>query len=57
VCAPANSAQPVHDRRLGSVGTPVRDVEVRIEGPDGQALPPEQDGEICVRGPVLMAGY
>jgi long-chain acyl-CoA synthetase len=51
------SAQPVGDRRLGSVGRPVRGVEVRVEGPDGRALLPGEDGEICVRGPVLMQGY
>jgi long-chain acyl-CoA synthetase len=51
------SAQPVDDRRLGSVGKPVRGVEVRIEGADGKDLPVGEDGEICVRGAVLMQGY
>lgn len=51
------SAQPVDDRRLGSVGKPVPGVEVRINGPEGEELPPGQDGEICVRGPILMTGY
>jgi long-chain acyl-CoA synthetase len=51
------SAQPPRERRLGSVGKPVPGVEVRIEGPDGQLLGPGEDGEICVRGPVLMQGY
>lgn len=51
------SAQPADDRRLGSVGKPVPGVEVRITGADGQVLPPGQDGEICVRGPLLMTGY
>ncbi len=51
------SAQPAAERRLGSVGKPVPGVEVRIEGPDGDELPAGEDGEICVRGPVLMTGY
>ena len=51
------SAQPATGRRLGSVGTPVEGVQVRIVAPDGTGLPAGQDGEICVRGPVLMTGY
>ena len=51
------SAQPKHERRVGSVGKPVPGVEVRITSPDGEALPPGEEGEICVRGPVLMTGY
>ncbi len=51
------STQPPEQRRLGSVGKPVPGVSVRIAGPDGTSLPPGQDGEICVRGPVLMTGY
>jgi len=51
------SAQPPDERRLGSVGKPVAGVTVRIAGADGADLPPGEDGEICVRGPVLMTGY
>ena len=51
------SAQPPTGRRLGSVGLPVAGVEVRVEGPEGDVLGPGEDGEICVRGPVLMQGY
>ena len=50
------SSQP-EQRRMGSVGKPVPGVEVRIELPDGTDAGPTEDGEICVRGPVLMQGY
>ena len=51
------SAQPNEQRRIGSVGKPVPGVEVRIEDADGNVLKAGEDGEICVRGPVLMTGY
>lgn len=51
------STPPNGERRIGSVGKPVPGVEVRIEMADGSAAEPGQDGEICVRGPVLMQGY
>jgi long-chain acyl-CoA synthetase len=44
-------------RRTGSVGKPVANVEVKIFGLDGQELPVGKDGEICVRGATVMAGY
>jgi acyl-CoA synthetase (AMP-forming)/AMP-acid ligase II len=31
--------------------------EVRIVDDDGRALPPGQEGEICVRGPAMSLGY
>jgi long-chain acyl-CoA synthetase len=51
------ATQPLEERRLGSVGRPVTGAEVRITGVEGETLPPGEDGEICVRGPVLMSGY
>ena len=51
------STQPNDERRMGSVGKPVQGVEVRIESAVGTVLGADEDGEICVRGPVLMTGY
>ena len=51
------STSPLGQVRAGSVGRPAPGAEVRIELPDGMAAEPGQDGEICVRGPVLMSGY
>ncbi len=45
--APLISVNPISDRRLGTVGKAVRNVEIRIA----------DDGEILVRGPNVMAGY
>ena len=50
------STPPRGQVRAGSVGRPAPGVEVRIERPDAAAAPGEE-GEICVRGPVLMSGY
>jgi len=51
------STSPRDQARVGSVGRPAPGVEVRIEQPDGTAAAPGEEGEICVRGPVLMTGY
>jgi long-chain acyl-CoA synthetase len=51
------STSPLGQARPGSVGRPAPGVEVRIELPDGSAAGTGNDGEICVRGPVLMSGY
>jgi long-chain acyl-CoA synthetase len=51
------STSPIGQARAGSVGRPAPGIEVRIELPDSSAAEPGQDGEICVRGPMLMSGY
>jgi long-chain acyl-CoA synthetase len=43
--------------RAGSVGKPAPGVEVRIALADSSPVAAGRDGEICVRGPVLMSGY
>jgi long-chain acyl-CoA synthetase len=51
------STSPAGGVRLGSVGRPAPGVEIRIERPDGTPAAAGQDGEICVRGPMVMSGY
>ncbi|MDO9524099.1 MAG: AMP-binding protein [Gemmobacter sp.] len=43
--------------KIGSVGRPLRFVELEIRNEDGQPVPPGQEGEICMRGPKVMAHY
>lgn len=43
--------------RIGSVGRPVRFVEIEIRDDEGRALPPGHEGEICIRGPKVMREY
>ncbi|HEY5015503.1 MAG TPA: AMP-binding protein [Streptosporangiaceae bacterium] len=51
------ATSPLGAARRGSVGQPAPGVEVRIELPDGTQAAAGQDGEICVRGAVVMSGY
>jgi long-chain acyl-CoA synthetase len=52
------ATSPLGAVRAGSVGKPVPGVELRIERPDGSdATGSGEEGEICVRGPIMMTGY
>ncbi|MFF4399537.1 long-chain fatty acid--CoA ligase [Streptomyces sp. NPDC001480] len=44
-------------RKPGSVGTPIRDVEVRLLDDRGEEVAQGEIGELAVRGPNLMKGY
>jgi long-chain acyl-CoA synthetase len=46
-----------HRHVVGSVGQPVHGVEVQIRDKFGKPLEQGQEGEICVRGPLVMKGY
>ncbi|MFB6895591.1 long-chain-fatty-acid--CoA ligase [Streptomyces hydrogenans] len=48
---------PDRPRKAGSVGTPIRDVEVRLLDDKGQEVSPGGVGELAVRGPNVMKGY
>jgi long-chain acyl-CoA synthetase len=53
----SDAAHPRHEQRIGSVGVAQSAVEVEVRGESGEALPPGEVGEVCVRGDVVMAGY
>ncbi|MBC9731930.1 class I adenylate-forming enzyme family protein [Nocardioides marmotae] len=41
----------------GTLGTPIQGVELEVRSPLGNALPPGEEGEICVRSAYNMLGY
>lgn len=43
--------------RVGSVGTAVNMIEIRICDNQGRVLEPNAQGEICISGPNIMKGY
>jgi len=43
--------------KMGSVGLPLDNIEVRIADEEGRVLPKGQVGEIQVRGPSVCSGY
>jgi long-chain acyl-CoA synthetase len=51
-CNPADT-----DKFSGSIGLPVPSTYISIRDDDGNELPLGQPGEICAKGPQVMAGY
>jgi long-chain acyl-CoA synthetase len=41
----------------GTIGLPLPSTDIRIRDEDGKDLPPGTPGELCARGPQVMAGY
>lgn len=52
-CAPLITYSPWNNRKLGSCGKVIDDVELKIDSSDPTTVP----GEILVKGPVVMLGY
>ncbi len=53
-----NTSNPLHgERRAGTVGLPLPDVELRVVDASGQQLPPGEAGDLQVRGPNVFPGY
>ena len=55
--SPGACINPPQDDFNGSIGLPIPSTEISIRDDAGQELPLGQIGEICVRGPQVMAGY
>ncbi|WP_118182277.1 long-chain fatty acid--CoA ligase [Paraburkholderia phosphatilytica] len=54
-CVTCNSA--TSSEYNGTIGLPLPSTEVSIRDDDGNELPLGQAGELCIRGPQVMAGY
>jgi long-chain acyl-CoA synthetase len=48
---------PELEKYPDSAGRPLPTVQVEIRDPDGQPLPEGQEGEVCLRGPLVMREY
>jgi long-chain acyl-CoA synthetase len=48
---------PGRERKPGSIGTPIRDVELRLVDSEDHEVAPGEVGEIAIRGPNVMKGY
>ncbi|MGW2826580.1 long-chain-fatty-acid--CoA ligase [Streptomyces sp. NPDC001443] len=48
---------PDRPRKAGSIGLPIRGVEVRLVADDGTTVAPGEVGEIAIRGENVMKGY
>ena len=55
--SPLSTYNHMVEHRPGSVGTPIEGVELRIIDEHGDTRPSGEWGEICIKGPNVMAGY
>ncbi|GAB2503789.1 AMP-binding protein [Microbulbifer agarilyticus] len=55
--SPVVCFNPAEAVQLGTVGVAVPDTEVKVIDENGNDLPNNTPGELCVRGPQVMKGY
>lgn len=56
--SPVVCTNPVDlDEFSGTIGYPIPSTEVTVRDEDGKILGYDEEGELCVRGPQVMAGY
>jgi long-chain acyl-CoA synthetase len=53
----ASFNHPDRERKAGSIGTPVKGVEMKLVDDNGSEVPPGESGEIVIRGHNVMKGY
>jgi long-chain acyl-CoA synthetase len=53
----ASFNHPHAERKPGSIGTPIRGVEIRLVDDEGSDTPAGEVGEIAIRGENVMKGY
>jgi long-chain acyl-CoA synthetase len=57
-CSPTVTANRYDvDGFSGSIGMPIPSTEISIRDDEGNEVPLGEPGELCVRGPQVMAGY
>ncbi len=56
-CSPGVCVNPLDSEYNGSIGMPIPSTEISIRDDSFNALSVGQEGELCVRGPQVMAGY
>ncbi|OHV10251.1 AMP-binding protein [Kushneria phosphatilytica] len=55
--SPVVCVNPPDDMRPGYIGRPVADTSLRVVDDEGRTLGYDEPGELCVKGPQVMAGY
>jgi long-chain acyl-CoA synthetase len=53
----ASFNHPGSERKPGSIGTPIRDVEMKVVDEQDRDVPVGEVGEIVIKGPNVMKGY
>ena len=56
--SPVACFNPINkDNRIGSIGLPIPSTEIRVVDDDNKTLAIGESGELCIKGPQVMAGY
>ncbi len=56
-CAIGTNNPVISTQFSGNIGLPLPGIDIAIKDDEGNSLPQGESGEICIRGPNVMAGY